>query len=246
MAMLEIADYWNHNVHYQPVILAAVPPGCRTALDVGCGDGMLACKLASRCEAVTGIDRDASMITAARERAAQPRTGPRSAGISALAAGDGRSAGVVRFIEGDFLSYPFEDASFDFACANTALHHMDFGAALAKMARILRPGGRLAVVGLGASGSPADWVIGGAGIPANLYYKYARGEGDPGAPVLMPEMTWARARDTARRVLPGVRYRRHLLWRYSLTWTRPAQRLAVLVPGDVGGGAAGDAEQFRV
>jgi hypothetical protein len=33
------AGYWNHNVHYQPVILNAVPPGCDTALDVGCGDG---------------------------------------------------------------------------------------------------------------------------------------------------------------------------------------------------------------
>jgi hypothetical protein len=29
------SGYWNHNVHYQPVILNAVPPGCRTALDVG-------------------------------------------------------------------------------------------------------------------------------------------------------------------------------------------------------------------
>jgi hypothetical protein len=24
------SGYWNHNVHYQPVILNAVPPGCRT------------------------------------------------------------------------------------------------------------------------------------------------------------------------------------------------------------------------
>jgi ubiquinone/menaquinone biosynthesis C-methylase UbiE len=206
MAMAVIADYWNHNVHYQPVILAAVPLGCRTALDVGCGDGMLACKLAARCEAVTGIDRDASMIAAARERARSLR-------------GAGRAP---EFVEASFPEYPHPDASLDFACANTALHHMDFGAALAKMARILRPGGRLAVVGLAADGSPADLIAGAAGIPANLYYKYARGEGDPGAPVLMPEMTWAQARDTARRVLPGVRYRRHLLWRYSLTWTKPA------------------------
>ena len=43
------SGYWNHNVHYQPVILNAVPPGCRTALDVGCGDGLLASRLAARC-----------------------------------------------------------------------------------------------------------------------------------------------------------------------------------------------------
>ncbi len=45
-------DYWNHDVHYQPVILNAVPPGCGPALEVGCGDGMLACRLAERCAEV--------------------------------------------------------------------------------------------------------------------------------------------------------------------------------------------------
>jgi SAM-dependent methyltransferase len=195
-------DYWNHNVHYQRVILDAVPDGCGAAIDVGCGDGMLACKLAARCAEVTGIDRDERMIAVARER--------------------GRAVPTVSFTQSDFLAYPLEDASFDFACANTALHHMDFGAALVKMARILRPGGRLAVVGLAAHGSPADLAIDAAAIPANLWYKRTRGEGNPGAPILAPDMTWSQVRSTAARLLPGARYRRHLLWRYSLTWTKPA------------------------
>jgi hypothetical protein len=42
-------DYRNHNVHYQPVILRAVPPDCGAALEVGCGDGLLARRLAERC-----------------------------------------------------------------------------------------------------------------------------------------------------------------------------------------------------
>ena len=33
-------------------------------------------------------------------------------------------------------------------------------------------------------------------------------------------MTWAEVRATARRLLPGVRYRRHLMWRYSLLWRK--------------------------
>ena len=165
-------------------------------------DGLLACKLAARCAAVTGIDRDETMIAAARER--------------------GRAIPAVSFVLADFLAYPVEDASLDFACANTALHHMDFGAALAKMARILRPGGRLAVVGLAANGSPADWVTGAAGIPANLWYRHTRGEGYPGAPVMAPDMTWSQVRSIAGRLLPGASYRRHLLWRYSVTWAKPA------------------------
>jgi SAM-dependent methyltransferase len=195
-------DYWNHNVHYQRVILDAVPDGCGDAIDVGCGDGLLACKLAARCAAVTGIDRDEKMIAVARERA--------------------RAVLAVSFVKGDFTAYPLADASFDFACANTALHHMDFSAALVKMARILRPGGRLAVVGLAANGSPADWGIGAAGIPANLWYKHTRGEGYPGAPIMEPDMTWSQVRSAVARLLPGARYRRHLLWRYSVTWVKPA------------------------
>ena len=34
-------------------------------------------------------------------------------------------------------------------------------------------------------------------------------------------MTWAEVRTAARGLLPGVRYRRHLLWRYSLLWRKP-------------------------
>ena len=193
--------YWNHNVHYQPVILGAVPPGCGPALDVGCGDGMLAGRLAERCAEVTGIDRDRRMIALARSRVGE----------------DAR----VRFIEADFLTHDFPEASFDFACANTSLHHMDFAAALIAMARALRPGGRLAVVGLAAHGSFGDYLADAPGIPVNLAYRAVYGQGGPGAPVLDPEMTWAQVRAAARRLLPGVRYRRHLLWRYSLLWTKP-------------------------
>jgi SAM-dependent methyltransferase len=134
---------------------------------------------------------------------------------------EGTSGRRVRFVEADFLAYPVQAASYDFACANTVLHHMDFAAALSAMARALRPGGRLAVVGLAANGSPADYLIGAPGIPANLFYRALRGHGESGAPVKDPEMTWAQVHATAWDVLPGVRYRRHLLWRYSLRWRKP-------------------------
>ena len=67
-------------------------------------------------------------------------------------------------------------ASFDFACTNTSLHHMDFAAALAAMARALRPGGRLAVVGLAAHGSFGDYLADAPGIPVGLAYRAVRGK----------------------------------------------------------------------
>jgi ubiquinone/menaquinone biosynthesis C-methylase UbiE len=194
-------EYWNHNVHYQRVILEAVPDPCAAALDVGCGDGLLVRKLAGRCAAVTGIDRDGPILARARAHPGSPAN--------------------ASYVEGDFLAHPFGDGTFDFACANTSLHHMDFGAALAKLAGVLRPGGRLAVVGIARHASPADWAFDAAGIPVNRYYRLTRGESDPGAPIREPDMSWAQVRRAASRVLPGARYRRHLLWRYSLRWTKP-------------------------
>jgi 16S rRNA A1518/A1519 N6-dimethyltransferase RsmA/KsgA/DIM1 with predicted DNA glycosylase/AP lyase activity len=78
-------DYWNHNVHYQPVILNAVPDGCGAALEVGCGDGLLARRLAARAAEVTAIDCDAGMVALARQRTAAPH---------------------VRFVHADFLACP--------------------------------------------------------------------------------------------------------------------------------------------
>jgi SAM-dependent methyltransferase len=198
------SDYWNHNVHYQPLILRAVPSGCGTALDIGCGDGMLAGKLAERCAHVTGMDVDAGVIALARERTSK-------AGVS--------------FVAADFLSQPITE-TFDFICANTSLHHMDFERALTTIAGLLRPGGRMAVVGLAKDVSPRDYLLGAVGMPVDRLYKEFHREGNPGVPVKEPDMSWDEVKDTARRTLPGVRYRRHLLWRYSLRWDKPVRGAA--------------------
>jgi SAM-dependent methyltransferase len=217
--MMARADYWNHNVHYQPVILGAVPAGCGAALDVGCGDGLLVRRLAERCAEVTGIDRDPRMIALARAEAHQTEAHQTEAHRAEAHRAEAPSR--TRFIEADFLTHPLDPASFDFVCANTSLHHMDFAAALTKAAEILRPGGRLAVIGLAADKSVTDLLAGAPGIPATLFYRALYGKGGSGAPVMDPQMSWREVRAEAARLLPSVRYRRHLLWRYSLIWRKP-------------------------
>jgi len=205
-----MADYWNHNVHYQPLILAAVPPGCASALDVGCGDGLLACRMAARCRDVTGVDRDSHMIQLARQR--------------------GRNLRNVAFIDAEFPGFPFDDASFDLIASNTAIHHMNFEAALMAMSRLLRPGGQLAIVGLARSATMADRMYDAAGLPVNVAYGLAhaglrathRERPGPVQPVKGATMTWGDVRAAALRLLPGAQYRRHLLFRYSLLWRKPA------------------------
>ncbi|MEV5350737.1 class I SAM-dependent methyltransferase [Streptomyces achromogenes] len=105
--------YWNTNVARHPGILRAIPGGCGDALDVGCGDGLLARKLAGRAERVTGIDKSPRMISRAR----------------ALATDDPR----LTFVEGDFLTADLPDEGYDFICSVSAVHHTDFEAALVRM-----------------------------------------------------------------------------------------------------------------
>jgi hypothetical protein len=88
--------------------------------------------------------------------------------------------------------------------------------------RVLRPGGRLAVIGLAAAKSIADRLAGAPGVPAALFYRAIYRKGESGAPIMDPNLSWREVRAEAARLLPGARYRRHLLWRYSLLWRKPS------------------------
>lgn len=192
---------WNHNIHYYPLVLAVVPPGCQRALDVGCGEGMLARQLARRVRHVVGIDQDAASIEAAR--------------------GHGRD-GQVEFVCGDFLTHPFPPASFGLISSVAALHHMDAAAALARMSYLLMPGGSLVIVGLARSRLP-DLPWEAAAVIANLGHRAAKGYWQHSSPTVWPPPhTYRQIRILAAETLPGVRYRRHLLWRYSVVWVKPA------------------------
>ncbi|MFG3053324.1 class I SAM-dependent methyltransferase [Kitasatospora sp. NPDC048239] len=209
--------YWNHNVHYHPLVLDAVPEGCRTALDVGCGEGLLVRKLAQRAQSVTGVDSSGEMIRLARER---------SAGLSR-----------VSFSEADFLdgaSCGLPAGAYDFVSAVAVVHHVEFERAVKAMVRLLAPGGRLVIVGLARNRTALDWIISGAGVPAaRLNARRHGGKTDPdGMPVQMPTMTWGEVRAQAIRLLPGSHFRRHLLWRYSLVWDKPADETNLVVTGE--------------
>jgi 2-polyprenyl-3-methyl-5-hydroxy-6-metoxy-1,4-benzoquinol methylase len=192
---------WNHNVHYHRLILSAVPAGCQRALDIGCGEGTLARQLARVVPHVVGIDRDAASIGLAR------RQDP---------------AGLVKLICGDFVTHPFTSPAFHMVTSVAALHHMDARRALGRMDELLLPGGTLAIVGLAKSRLPMDlpWEV--AAVVANLGCRLTKSYREQPSPTVWPPPhAYAGMHVLARQALPGVRYRRHLLWRYSLIWTKP-------------------------
>lgn len=202
MAHTDDHHYWNHNVHYHRLVLDAMPHPCEAALDVGCGEGLLVRRLAARAHRVTGVDRSVEMILRARERAG--------------------ASTALEFVAADFLRHPFPNGAYDLVCSVATIHHMNFTDALTRMADLLRPGGTLVVVGLARNRTPLDWALSGAVLPALLILDRVHGKTDPaGMPMTDPQMSWGEIRREARRLLPGVRFRRHLFWRYSLRWRKP-------------------------
>ena len=189
---------WNHNIHYHPVVLAAIPHHARDALDVGCGEGLLARRLRQRVRHVVGIDRHQPTLTLARTQSPKD----------------------ITYVLGDVMTHPFEPETFDFVASVASLHHMDTGPALERMGSLLRPGGILVVIGLARS-RPRDLPFDLAGHLANRYLKVSRNEWEDAAPrVWPPPLTYSQTRRVARSVLPGATHRRRLLWRYSLVWAK--------------------------
>jgi 2-polyprenyl-6-hydroxyphenyl methylase/3-demethylubiquinone-9 3-methyltransferase len=137
-AIYDALDERWYDAQDDPVALLRAESGCRTpwveetiraqfggkparVLDIACGAGFLANALASRGHVVTGVDAsESSLAVAARHDA----------------------TGKVRYAVGDALRLPFDDASFDVACAMDFLEHVeDPRTVIAEAARILTPGG---------------------------------------------------------------------------------------------------------
>ncbi|MCK2244802.1 MULTISPECIES: class I SAM-dependent methyltransferase [unclassified Crossiella] len=194
--------YWNTNVARHPDILRAVPADCREALDIGCGDGLLARKLTAKAKRVTGIDSSPRMIALARELAADHPD--------------------LDFIEDDFRTADLPAAGYDFICSVATIHHVDLAPALLRLRDLLRPGGTLVVVALARSETLGERTFAAAVTPIVWSLKRLRRAHSPeGMPGAEARLSYGQVRATAERLLPGVRYRRHILRRYSLAWTKP-------------------------
>src|SRR3954454_6425703 len=188
---------FDHNARYHDVLLAGAPPRVGRALDVGCGNGYLLARRARVADEAVGIDVDAASLERARRNASAPN---------------------VELVEGDVLTAPFADGSFDLVTSVAMLHHLDARAALTRMKELVRPGGRLAVLGLARStASDLPWDAIGS-VQARLGRRDAAPE--PSAPLVWPPPeTYASMRRLVRELLPGARYRRHAAFRYSVVWT---------------------------
>ncbi len=152
--VLSSALSFGQDPRWRRALVGEVAPasGARV-LDVATGTGMVAAELLARCGdcSVVGIDQSAEMLAGARARFA----------------GDAR----VELIEGQAERLPFDDDSFDALTVTYLLRYVDDPpATLRELARVVKPGGRVASLEFGVPPWPparAAWRFYTAvGLPA--------------------------------------------------------------------------------
>jgi SAM-dependent methyltransferase len=204
---------WNHNEYFHAWVLRNLPARRGTAVDVGCGTGLLAGKLAAYFTHVTGIDRNEGMAATASARLGHdPRVTIRRCSLAEFAPAAGGGADLLTMV--------------------AVLHHLDLDDTLARIPRLLAPGGRFLVVGLARPDSLADLafdVVSAAANPVVGMIKHPRParppqrtqDGKPVVPMKDPASSLAEISAAARAHLPGSAVRRRLFFRYTLCWEKP-------------------------
>jgi demethylmenaquinone methyltransferase/2-methoxy-6-polyprenyl-1,4-benzoquinol methylase len=157
-ALSAALSFWQDPRWRRALVSALAPAPGERIVDVATGTGMVAAELLARADcSVVGVDQSPQMLAAARAR------------FAALAQAEGRSR--VELIEGEAEALPFGDESFDALTFTYLLRYVDDPAAtMRELARVVRPGGRVASLEFGVPPWPpayAAWRLYTAvGLPA--------------------------------------------------------------------------------
>ena len=207
-------DGATHNDHYHNFLLRHLPPTCQNSLDIGCGTGSFARRLAERSQHVLALDLSAEMIRIARERSEKFPN--------------------IDFQLANVMDVHFDVGSFDCIATIATLHHLPFEEVLLKMRRALKPGGIILILDLFEPSGIADSLSNLVALPVSTALRlihhgrllpqrderaawnaHARHDSYP---------TIGKVQSICERILPGAKITKHLLWRYSVFWEKKSDR----------------------
>ena len=193
-------------------LIAQVPGNARHAIDVGCGDGVIARVLATRGIGVVGLDVSPRMIALARAR-----TDP---GLR------------IQYRHDDVMTADLPERTFDVVVSVAVAHHLPLDVIVPCLVRLVAPGGTLLL-------QDVMNRRGFAAVPTNVVAMFSRQLRRLTAPSRITSRVAAAylihgagevhldASEVATvyaTLLPGAPVYRHLEWRYSVVWHAPEQR----------------------
>jgi len=183
-------SFWQDPRWRRALVSTVAPRAGDRVLDVATGTGMVAAELLAHAECtVVGIDQSREMLAAARARFAV-RDGDR-----------------IELVEGEAEALPFPDGSFDALTVTYLLRYVeDPRATIAELARVLRPGARIASLEFGVPPWP----------PARVAWRLYTAIGLPALGGLVSR-DW---REVGRFLGPSIRgfYERHPVERIEGYW----------------------------
>lgn len=186
-------------------LVERIPGDSRTLLDVGCGTGRLTRAAARRVGRAVGVDLSPGMVETARART--PARSP------------------VEYRIADVMTDEIPGAPFDAVLAVNMVHHAPQGAVVARLARLVAPGGVLLIQDLLERRGPRY-------LPLNVAARVWQAIRTPGAGRALRSLyashgrseTYLQPAEVAASygaLLPGADVSFHLLWRYSVVWRKP-------------------------
>lgn len=196
---------------YHNCLVRHLPPHPVYVLEIGCGAGEFTRLLAPRARKVTALDLSPQMIRLAKSRSGRFQN--------------------IEYVLADVMRLSLPAEGFDCIVSIATLHHLQPGPALVKMKEALKPGGVLIIHDLVADEGVVDRGMSALAYPVSAVRRFLKtgrmrtarevreawaehGKGE--VYLTLPEI-----RAMCRRYLPGARIRRHLLWRYTVTWLKP-------------------------
>jgi len=191
-ALSAALSFWQDPRWRRALVSSVAPESGQRVLDVATGTGMVAAELLARADcSVVGVDQSPEMLAGARARFA--------------AVEDSR----IELVEAQAEALPFADESFDGLTFTYLLRYVDDPqATLCELARVMRPGGRIASLEFGVP----PWA------PARAAWRLYTAVG---LPLLggLASREWA---EVGRFLGPSIRgfYERHPLERLVSYWER--------------------------